>query len=45
MLFKLVSNIGVVPGEKRPIITDRNPHLEVKIIIALKIRLFSNRNL
>ena len=27
---ELVSHVGVVQGEKIPIITDRNPHLEVR---------------
>ena len=27
---ELVVNVGVVQGEKFPIITDRNPHLEVR---------------
>ena len=28
----LVTSVGVVSGEKIPVITDRNPHLEVKTL-------------
>ena len=26
----MVTSVGVVSGEKMPVITDRNPHLEVR---------------
>ena len=29
----LVTSVGVVSGEKIPVITDRNPHLEVKTLV------------